>query len=247
MLSDITLLQILIANLVVLAGACLQGVAGYGIGTLSAPLLFLVNPVLIPGPLVLNATLLNLLMLVRHRMGVSVREVRLAVGGGVVGTLLAAGTLMVISPQGFELIFGVLILLAVTLSVGGWKPRLNGRNSVVAGAASTYMGTITAVGGPPIALIYQNEKGPLVRANMSAFFMFASVLSIAALVGSGYLGLRELVLFLATAPGVIAGFLMSRWFVGRLPSSRLRPIILGIAAVAGAAALVRGVLSTIGA
>lgn len=243
MLSDITLLQILIANLVVMVGACLQGVAGYGIGTLSAPLLFLVSPALIPGPLVLNATLLNLLMLVRHRMGVRVREVRLAVGGGLVGTILAGGTLLVISPKGFELIFGVLILLAVALSVGGWKPRLNGCNSVIAGAASTYMGTITAVGGPPIALIYQNEKGALVRANMSAFFMFASVLSIAALVGSGYLGAGELVLFLATAPGVVTGFLMSRWFVGRLPSSRLRPIILGIAALAGGAALIRGLIS----
>jgi len=102
MLSDITLVQILIANLVVLVGACLQGVAGYGIGTLSAPLLFLVNPVLIPGPLVMNATLLNLLMLVRHRMGVSVREVRLAVGGRVLGTILAAGTLVVISPRGLS-------------------------------------------------------------------------------------------------------------------------------------------------
>lgn len=242
MLSDITLLQILVANLVVLVGACLQGVAGYGIGTLSAPLLFLINPVLIPGPLVMNATLLNLMMLVRHRTGVSVREVRLAVGGGVLGTILAAGTLLVISPEGFELVFGGLILLAVALSAGGWKPRLNGRNSVMAGAASTYMGTITAVGGPPIALIYQNEKGPLVRANLSAFFMFASVLSIAALVGSGYLGRAELLLFLATAPGVFLGFRMSRWFVGRLPSSRLRPIILSIAALAGAAALVRGVL-----
>ncbi|MFO7788487.1 MAG: sulfite exporter TauE/SafE family protein, partial [Halospina sp.] len=151
--------------------------------------------------------------------------------------------LLVISPKGFELIFGVLILLAVALSVGGWKPRLDGRNSVIAGAASTYMGTITAVGGPPIALIYQNERGALVRANMSAFFMFASVLSIAALVGSGYLGAGELVLFLATAPGVVTGFLMSRWFVGRLPSSRLRPIILGIAALAGGAALIRGLIS----
>lgn len=243
MLADMSLLQILIANLVVLVGACLQGVAGYGIGTLSAPLLFLVSPVLVPGPLVLNAVLLNLLMLIRHRTAIRVREVRLAVAGGLVGTVLAGGTLLVLSPQGFELVFGVLILLAVGLSVGGWKPRLNGRNSVVAGAASTYMGTITAVGGPPIAMIYQNEKGPLVRANMSAFFMFASLMSIVALIGSGYLGLEELMLFLATAPGVVIGFLVSRWFVGRLPSARLRPIILAIAGVAGAAALVRGVLA----
>ncbi|MGZ9670016.1 hypothetical protein ACXX9E_29095 [Pseudomonas sp. GNP014] len=35
--------QIPMADLAVLAGACLQGVAGYGIGTLAAPLLFLMS------------------------------------------------------------------------------------------------------------------------------------------------------------------------------------------------------------
>jgi hypothetical protein len=38
------------------------------------------------------------------------------------------------------------------------------------------------VGGPPIALIYQDQKGPLVRANMSALFLVASFFSLAALV-----------------------------------------------------------------
>lgn len=242
-MAELGLDQILLANLVVLAGACLQGVVGYGIGTLSAPLLFLISPLLVPGPLTLNATLLTIMMLVRNRTAVRVREVRLAIGGGVVGTCLAAVTLMVISPRGFELIFGVLILVAVGLSVAGWRPRLTGRSSVLAGMASTFMGTITAVGGPPIAMIYQNEKGPLVRANMSAFFLFASLLSLSALAFSGYLGVREWLLFLVTFPGVIAGFLLSARFVGRIDGERLRGLILGIAALAGAAALVQGLLS----
>lgn len=240
---ELALDQILLANLVVLAGACLQGVVGYGIGTLSAPLLFLISPLLVPGPLTLNATLLTVMMLMRNRAAVRVREVRLAIGGGVVGACLAAATLMAISPRGFELIFGVLILLAVGLSLAGWRPRLTGRSSVLAGMASTFMGTITAVGGPPIAMIYQNEKGPLVRANMSAFFLFAGFLSLTALAFSGYLGVREWLLFAATFPGVIAGFLLSARFVGRVDGERLRRLILGIAALAGAAAFVSGILS----
>jgi len=239
-LSDLTLLQLLLANLALLAGACLQGVAGYGIGTLSAPLLFLISPVLLPAPLVLNAVVLTVLMLLRNRASLEIRQVRFAIGGGVGGAIMAGLTLLVLSPQGFELIFGALILTGVALSVGGLKPQLNARNSILAGAASTYMGTITAVGGPPIALIYQNQKGPLVRANMSAFFLLASFLSLAALLASGYLGQRELWLFITTLPGVIAGFLLSALFVNRMPFEWLRPIILAIAAIAGAAALFRG-------
>ncbi|GAA0847504.1 sulfite exporter TauE/SafE family protein [Marinobacter szutsaonensis] len=240
---DLSVAQLVLANLAIIAGACLQGVAGYGIGTLSAPLLFLISPILLPAPLVLNATLLTILMLIRNRGALEIRQVRFAIGGGFAGMILAGITLILISPKGFELVFGILILAGVALSVGGLKPRLNARNSAIAGAASTYMGTITAVGGPPIALIYQNEKGPLVRANMSAFFLVASFFSLTALALSGYLGTRELGLFAATFPGVLIGFLLSGKLVNRMPFEGLRPIILGIAAVAGTAALVRGLMS----
>jgi hypothetical protein len=158
-----------------------------------------------------------------------------------VGTVLAGMTLAVVSTQAFGLIFGGLILAAVALSVAGLRPALTPRNSVIAGAASGYMGTITAVGGPPIALIYQNEQGPLVRANMSAFFLFASFASAMALLASGHLGMREVMLFVVTFPGVLAGFLLSGLLVNRVPFGGLRPVILGIAAVAGVAAVIRGI------
>ncbi|MDK8462118.1 sulfite exporter TauE/SafE family protein [Marinobacter sp. SS13-12] len=242
-MTDLSLLQIFLANLALLAGSCLQGVAGYGIGTLAAPLLFLISPVLVPAPLVLNAVVLTIFMVLRNRGALQIREVRFAIGGGVAGMFLAGVTLMLISPKGFELVFGILILMGVLLSVAGLRPALNARNSVLAGAASTYMGTITAVGGPPIALIYQNQKGPLVRANMSAFFLVASFFSIAALLASGYLGQRELQLFAVTFPGVLTGFWLSGKLVNRMPFDGLKPVILGIAAVAGVAALVRGLMS----
>jgi len=241
--TDLSLLQIVLANLALLAGACLQGMAGYGIGVLAAPLLFLISPILVPAPLVLNAVVLTVFMLLRNRGALQIREVRFAIGGGVAGTILAGITLLLISPKGFELVFGILILTGVLLSVAGLRPALNARNSILAGAASTYMGTIIAVGGPPIALIYQNQKGPLVRANMSAFFLVASFFSIAALVASGYLGLRELKLFAVTFPGVLIGFWLSGKLVNRMPFEGLRPFILGIAAIAGVAALVRGLMS----
>lgn len=230
----------MLANLALLAGACLQGVAGYGIGTLAAPVVFLINPIFLPGVMIINAVLLNLLMLVRNRASLSFRPVRYAIGGNVVGTVLAGFTLTALSEQGFELMFGALILLSVGLSVVGMKPSLSGQNSLFAGGASGYMGTITAVGGPPMGLIYQNETGPLVRANLAAFFLFGSCASIVVLAPAGYIGIRELKLVAVTFPGVIIGFWMSGHLVNRMPFGALRPLILSIAALAGAAALLRG-------
>lgn len=242
-MSDITILQIILANLALAAGACLQGLAGYGIGTLSAPLMFLISPSLVPGVMMLQAVLINLLMLIRNRQGVQFRPVRHAVAGSVVGTLLAAATLVVLSAQGFKLIFGVLILLAVGLSVIGIRPALTPRNSVIAGGVSGYMGTITAVGGPPIALIYQSQQPMVVRGNLSAFFLFSTLLALLALIFSGYIGLRELKLAALMCPGVFVGFWASGHLLRHLRLTGLRPLVLSIAAISGLTAIITAIFS----
>lgn len=237
---DLTLLQLVLANIFLVLGACLQGVIGWGIGTLSAPLLFLVSPTLLPAPMLLNSLVLTLMLLLRERRGLSFGPVRHAIGGNIIGTALAAVTLANIDTSAFETLFGILVLSAVLLSVAGIRPRLKRSTSMLAGGASGYMGTITAVGGPPIALIYQNEKGPLVRANLAAFFAFGSVSALVALYFSGLLGPYQVKLFILTVPGVVVGFALSRLLVYRIPGASLRPLILGIAGLAGTLALLRG-------
>lgn len=239
-MPHLSLLQLLLANVFLAAGSCLQGVVGYGIGTLSAPLLFLISPLFVPAPMTLNAVVLTLLLLWREHAGLSLREVHYAIGGDVIGTALAGLTLVLINSQIFQTLFGVLILAAVASSVLGFRPRLSRRSSFIAGAASGYMGTLTAVGGPPIALIYQNERGPLIRANMSAFFLFGSCATLVALFFAGHLGVLQIKLFTMTVPGVLTGFLMSRYLVTRIPFESLRPAVLGVAAIAGTLALIRG-------
>ena len=237
---ELTLLQLILANAFLIVGACLQGVIGWGIGTLSAPLLFLVSPSLLPAPMLLNACVLTLLLLARERRGIRFGPVRHAIIGNVIGTALAGVTLALIDTRAFETLFGVLILMAVLLSVVGLRPHRKRSTSILAGGASGYMGTITAVGGPPIALIYQNERGPLVRANLAAFFTFGNVAALSTLWFSGLLGAYQLKLFVFTVPGVVVGFALSGLLVNRIPLHSLRPMILTIAAIAGLLARMRG-------
>ena len=125
--------QILLANIAIAAGALFQGVAGYGIGTLSAPLLFLISPLLLPAPLTMNAMVLTVLMLLRSRTSLAFAPVRHAMMGAALGTLLAVVAMKLLTSAGFGLVFGVLILFAVGLSVSGLQPVLNRRNSLCAG------------------------------------------------------------------------------------------------------------------
>ena len=72
-MSELSLLQLVLGNLALAAGACLQGVAGYGIGTLAAPILFLISPLFIPGPLIMGSILLAVLLLLRNRASLGFR------------------------------------------------------------------------------------------------------------------------------------------------------------------------------
>lgn len=234
--------QILLANIAIAAGALLQGVAGYGIGTLSASLLFLISPLLLPAPLTMNAMVLTVLMLLRSRTILAFAPVRHAMMGAALGTLLAVAAMKLLSSAGFGLVFGVLILFAVVLSVSGLQPALNRRNSLCAGGLSGFMGTITAVGGPPIALLYQRQPPEQIRANLSAFFLFGSLSAFAGLAFSGFVHTLEISLFALTLPGVLAGFWLSGHCMHKVPPAALRPLILSIAALSGSAAIIREII-----
>ena len=57
----------ILVYLVLIIGSCLQSVIGFGLGLLGAPLIFLIMPELVPGPMILNALLLTTLLAVKHQ------------------------------------------------------------------------------------------------------------------------------------------------------------------------------------
>ena len=88
-----TLVELLLASTVVLIGAAIQGSVGFGLGILAAPILFLINPVLIPAPLLSAAVVLTLLTARREHQSIDLHGVAWAVIGRIPGALIGAATL----------------------------------------------------------------------------------------------------------------------------------------------------------
>jgi len=107
---------------------------------------------------------------------------------------------------------------------------------------SGFMGTAAAVGGPPVALAYQRESGPVIRSTLARFFLLASAPAIAVLVPAGRLGWDQLAAGLALLPGVVIGFLLSRRLHPFLDGGWARPAVLIVAAVSATAVLARELL-----
>ncbi len=230
---DLQVVDLVVANLVLMTGACLQGVIGYGLTLFSAPVLFLINPVYVPTALLIDALFLNVIILLRERAACQWHLVRWAALGNLLGAALAGIVIAQISAAQFQLAFGILILLAVAISVFGYQLPLNAAAGTAAGFASGFMGTCTSVGGPPMGLLYQSLPPAQIRGNLAAVFLIAGIASLLALFFAQRLTMRDMQLALFCLPGMLLGVMVSGWFKRWLPDRLVRPLILTVSGVAG--------------
>ncbi len=218
---------------VVTATAALQGAAGYGLNVIAAPLLMMVDPGLVPGPMMVAAFFLTALMIWRNRDALELRSVRWMVIGAIPGTALASLLLPYIPVRELSFILAGLVLAGVVLSLTGLRfPPLR---SVLLGAGflSGLAGTLASIGGPPVALVNQELKGAHLRATLASYFIVLSVISVAGMVPAGKFGGTELVKGLLMLPGVVVGFLLSKPFAAYLDRGYTRYVILGVSGLAG--------------
>ncbi len=237
-------LDLVVVVLCSVAGFTLQGAVGYGMGILGTPILILIDPRLVPGPVLASTMVFTLMVTVRERRGIDLGGVGWALAGRIVGTLPAAAVLAVLPESQLSRVFGLMVILAVAISVSGVDVRPRPSTLLAGGALSGLMGTVAAIGGPPIALLYQHASGTRFRGTLSSLFFVGTIISIVALVPAGRFGGSELRLTLLLLPGAAFGFLVSRRLASRLDRGYTRPAILAVAAMAGLIVVVRSFVSS---
>jgi uncharacterized membrane protein YfcA len=235
----VTVATVLLASAAVAAGAVIQGSVGFGVGVLGAPLLLLIDPRFVPGPLIATAFLLIILIARRDWHGVRFADLAWSVPGRAIGTGAAVAFLAVIPPEHFSGVVGTLIIIAVGLSAVGIDVPLTRPAFLGAGTLSGFFGTITAVGGPPIALLYQRQQGPVVRGTLSAFFLVGTVISLVGLAFAGRFGLAELKLVPVLLPGALVGYFLSGRAARFLDRGWMRAAILVTSFAAGGLVVVK--------
>ncbi len=226
----------------VFVASMVQGSTGLGFGMVAAPVMAVVDPVLVPGPLLFLAMLVSVLVAVREWRAIDKRGLAYALVGRIPASFVAGFTLAAIPVGLFGLVFGSLVLLAVALSVAGWMLVPSARNLVLAGVASGYMGTITSIGAPPMALVYQHGSGPQIRSTLGAYFVCGALISIIALAMFGRFGLFDLMVGLNLLPFLVAGFAVSNLVVRYVDKGHVRRVVLAFCTLSALALLAKSVL-----
>jgi hypothetical protein len=231
--------NIAIAVAIMAMGSALQASVGIGLALLVVPLLALVDQSFIPGPMLLAGVMLASLTAYRERTAIDVAALRSSLIGLAIGTILGALALKLASGPHLDKVFGGLVLLAVLLSVSGYKFNATPRSLMVAGGAAGMMGAMVGIHGPPISLVFQNTQPRVARAMLGAFFSVAYLGAVAALAAFGLFGIPELVRAAILLPGVVVGLVAAPHLARHIDGKRLRLVILGIAAASGLTLLVR--------
>ena len=229
-------------TLAVYAGALVQGSTGLGFGMIAAPILMMINPLFVPGPLLVLAMLVSSLIAIREWHEIDWRGLSVATVGRIIGTVFAGLTIAVLPLSIYGLIFGLTVLIAVLLSAKGWKVVPSNKNLTIAGFASGYMGTLTSIGAPPMGLAYQHKSGPVIRSTLSMFFVIGAAISVAMLIAVGNFSMHQFTISLAFLPALLLGFWTSGWLVPRVKGRVVRYAVLSLSALTSLILVIKSII-----
>lgn len=227
-----TLVLLLLAA-VVLVGAIVQGSIGFGLGMVSSPAIVWFYPELMPGAMIMLGGLNAVAVLAADWKSVDWRGVGWAFLGRLPGLFLGTWLVVMASPTVLSLLVGVAVVVAAALQWSQWQIRKTRSTLAVAGFISGTSGTVSGIGGPPVAMVYASEPGPQVRATLSVYFIAATATSLLGLGMVGRVDLQQLGLTLTLVPALVLGTLVARPLARILDAGYTRRATLIVAAVAG--------------
>jgi uncharacterized membrane protein YfcA len=244
-------LPVLLAALVVVAmSASLRGITGFGYNILLVPLLALFfDPKVVVPTVILHNFVLNLIMLAATWRAVDLRRIWLLVASGLVGTPLGVFLLGIVDADPLRLTIGAVVVLTGAALFAGlrWPIADERLASVLAGFAGGILNGMVGMAGPPVILLFANQgmHPTQFRANIGGYFTIVTAVAVAGFWLGGSITSEVTSLTVVTLPAAAIGLLIGMALHERVPSSQFYRLSLGVVMLAGAIAVLDGVLSAV--
>lgn len=227
----------------VLVGTVVQRIAGQGLGMIATPMVALVAPHYLPATVLLVGLAVGLSSASVDRAAIAPKELPPGFAGRALGAAIAAWLASwLVGSETFATLIALVIFAGIALSLLGARVRIAPPSLFLAGTAAGVMGTLTAVGAPPMALLYQHEEARRSAAMQNAFFGFGMIVSILALLIAGLVAWRHVVLAATLLPVVALGLALAQPLAKRYGRRQMRPVALSLSGLAACVLLLRQVL-----
>jgi uncharacterized protein len=219
--------------LFIFVGALAQGSIGFGVGMIAGPVVVWTHPEVMPAALIMIGGSMPIASLIPEWRHIDWRGVLTATIGRIPGIALGTWLLLVVPSRMLGVVVGLAVLLAAVLQWAHLRLSLSTRNLLAAGLVSGISGTAAGVGGPPVAMVYAHQKGPVVRSTLAAYFLIGTVMTLTTLGVVGKVSSHSVVFALSLMPFMILGAVLARRVAPHVDSGRTRKAILALAGLSG--------------
>jgi uncharacterized membrane protein YfcA len=175
----------------------------------------------------------------RERSQLVLKEVLPIVAGRPVGGLIGLVVLGLAADTFLDLAIGIIVLAAVVALASNVRVTRTPLTQAGAGIASGFTSIVAAIGGPPLILLYRDERGPVVRTQLGVVFMIGGIVSIVLRVAAGEFSLADLWIGLLLIPAMLIGFALAKKMHELVDRMSLRVPVLVLSAISAAALIIR--------
>ncbi|WP_211878858.1 sulfite exporter TauE/SafE family protein [Pseudarthrobacter albicanus] len=238
-----TTTELIISAFVVAIAVVAQAGTGSGFGIVASPLLLMISPRLVPGPLLLISVVVMLFVTWQNRRGLRHLDLKSAIAGCLPGAFAGLFVLPLLDGKWTGMIIGGLVVASVLAALTRFRAPQSRFSLFVAGVIGGVLGTVASTSGPPLVAVYRTEDADRYRANLSLFFFVSCLVSLLVLIGSGSFDTSDLLLSGWMLPGVVLGALASWPVVKRISAAAIRPAALSLCLAVGVSLLIKGALA----
>jgi len=224
-----TMTTFLLANFILIVSSILQMATGVSVGMIIVPFLAMISYTLVPVPIVFASLTLTVMMAYKGREHIDTQNISQVGIGMLLGTLLAVYLLNNIHLDYLGLIFGLFILLSVFISLKVKTFKLTPTLTYAGGFFAGLIGTMAAVGGQILALLFQNHPLESIKATLAFIYTLFSVVMLLLFYMAGDFSHEQMISGFYLMPGFIIGFYVAPLFSGYFNPRYTKPIVLSMA------------------
>jgi hypothetical protein len=239
-MPDLLALPFLIAAAISVFAGLVRGFSGFGAAMVMTPAFSaLYGPAVGISLCLLLEVAVAFPLLPRALKYVDWRRIGFLLLAAVVGAPLGNIALTHIAAEPMRWAISGIVLGAVALLASGW--RFGGRPRAIttlsAGGVSGFLNGLSGMAGPPIIFYYLagNESAERVRANLTTYFIFFDLMTLALFAGRGLIGWQTAMQALWLVPAIVAGGMLgerlfplaSETFYRRLAFTLLVAVAIG--------------------
>jgi len=228
---ELTIGTFILINFILIVSSILQMATGVTVGMIIVPFLAMISYTLIPVPIAFASLALTIMMSYKGRKHIDTKNMMQISFGMLAGILLSVFILKNIKFEHLGLIFGLFILISVFISIKIKSFTLNKSINYSGGFIAGVMGSMAAVGGQILALLFQNHPLESLKSTLAFLYTLFSTVMLIVFFIFGEFSYTQFISGIYMMPGFIIGFFIAPIFSKYLNPKYSKTIVLFMATI----------------